>query len=802
MLTVGIHGQTAPDDFQHITSTSEELHAPSRIAADVAGFTYVTDAFNHSISRYDASGNFLETINAVEQPVSVAVNKEGILFIGDGATGFIYQYDQTSGTKEFYSGSRYPSSMEFGPDNTLYVTDSKLQRVLVLDLSGNLIRTIGEGTLDYPTGIALDNQNKRIIVGEHGGAGTGFNPKVRVYMFDLQGNLFNSFGSHGNGDGQFYRVQGLTIGRCGNIYVADPYLARISVFDENGSYITKFGEFGLLEGELNVPMDIVFDSQERCIVASMNNGALEVFSISDDLPSSNIKNESGMICEGESMDIEVAFTGTAPWSFTYTIDGLNPTVVNTSDNPYTLTVSEGGHYEVIALSDATSSGTCFTGSADVVVTSTIPAAQMTGDAAICEGETAEISLNFTGSAPWNFTYTHNGLNPISIATVNNPHTIDVTEAGVYELSSLEGGGCEGAGLTGSATILVNPLPTAIMADGTNDVIIDPGESANLPVELTGSPPWAINYTVNDRDPVSISDINEGLYSIISSKTGVYEVKEVSDANCTSYSSLGFPQVILNTEVELPTSHMDGGDFDICPGESVPISIQFTGVAPWTFSYAVDTLMTTTIFNTYTNPYIINAIHAGNYEVIALSDSKYSGTDFTGNAFVSFNPVAAPGFDYTPDYLDVSFINTPADADSYLWDFGDGNTSIEMNPDHQYQEAGEYIVSLTGSNGLCGDITFADTISVQAVSAHSIGFDDLLSVYPNPSTGMFTIEISNNQQLDLDIEIINMLGQVVHSINCEDQYFKQQVDLSGNSAGFYILSIRSGMHLKTVKLILK
>jgi PKD repeat protein len=31
--------------------------------------------------------------------------------------------------------------------------------------------------------------------------------------------------------------------------------------------------------------------------------------------------------------------------------------------------------------------------------------------------------------------------------------------------------------------------------------------------------------------------------------------------------------------------------------------------------------------------------------------------------------------------------------NWLWDFGDGNTSSEQNPIHQYKEAGKYIVIL-------------------------------------------------------------------------------------------------------------
>jgi PKD repeat protein len=43
---------------------------------------------------------------------------------------------------------------------------------------------------------------------------------------------------------------------------------------------------------------------------------------------------------------------------------------------------------------------------------------------------------------------------------------------------------------------------------------------------------------------------------------------------------------------------------------------------------------------------------------------------------------------------VNFINNSIDGDSYLWDFGDGNSSTEINPIHTYNEPGFYNVTLT------------------------------------------------------------------------------------------------------------
>ncbi len=56
-----------------------------------------------------------------------------------------------------------------------------------------------------------------------------------------------------------------------------------------------------------------------------------------------------------------------------------------------------------------------------------------------------------------------------------------------------------------------------------------------------------------------------------------------------------------------------------------------------------------------------------------------------------------GFSTVIDGLTVSFTNTSTDATTYLWDFGDGQTSAEMSPNHTYATDGIYNITLTGTN---------------------------------------------------------------------------------------------------------
>jgi PKD repeat protein len=61
---------------------------------------------------------------------------------------------------------------------------------------------------------------------------------------------------------------------------------------------------------------------------------------------------------------------------------------------------------------------------------------------------------------------------------------------------------------------------------------------------------------------------------------------------------------------------------------------------------------------------------------------------------------------------VSFSNTSTGANTYLWNFGDGDTSTLAAPTHVYSTAGNYSVTLTACNsGLCDTLTMNNYIFV-------------------------------------------------------------------------------------------
>ena len=800
LICTNTFAQNTVDDIVHLTTIDQNIEVPIRLAVDNMNNIYTSDAKKNSIVKYDASGNYLESFVINGSPISIAINNNNNkIFVGN-EDGTILKIETNGNISTFFTANIYPSDMAINPDGDLYIADSKNEQVIVLDLLANQIQSFGTGILISPTSIALDLRNERIFVGEHGAleGGSFGNAPCKVWVFDLLGNMIGSFGYGGVGDGRFYRIQGIDIGKCGNIYVNDSYQGNISVFDEDLNFVMKFGVFGDSLTQLNLPMDVLFDHEERILVTSTNNSKIEVFNVTDTLPNSNIQFSDATICAGETTDITINFTGTAPWDFSYTVDGLNPTNIITSDNPYILNVSTEGIYEIVSLSDAVYTGTCFSGSAIISTTPALPTSTITTiNDSICEGEEINVNIDFTGFSPWTFTYTRNGLNPTSIITVNSYYVLPVTEVGLYEITNLKGKGCVGTSLTGSARIFVNSKPTSTFAEGNKHFEICQGESLDLHLNFTGTAPWNFSYFIDEGNPVTITGITSNNYKLTATQEGTYEVFEVSDLLCTNNSNRTYPEIIVKS---LPTANMTNEDVLNCSNNHVDITTYFTGVAPWSLSYTVDGINLITVDDITKSPYTFQATYAGLYEISELSDINCSSTEFFGFANVGLLPVAIPNFSYNQNGLEFSFTNNSQNADSYLWDFGDTDTSTLENPVHLYSTIDYYDVYLTATNNLCGDSTYIASIDI-VLNMDSVGNELVYEVYPNPSIGVFLLIIKNPTIANSKIEISNLNGQTLYNKKFHTNNIIESIDISNQSAGIYIVKYITEKQILTKKLII-
>jgi gliding motility-associated-like protein len=350
-----------------------------------------------------------------------------------------------------------------------------------------------------------------------------------------------------------------------------------------------------------------------------------------------------IICNGQSANLSVAFTGTGPWSVTYT-DGITPvTVNNINASPYTLSVSPSSTktYTLTAASDSkcTSIAADLSGSA-VVTVNPRPTAVLSGTTTICSGQSTNLSVTLTGSAPWSITYT-DGITPVVINNINaNPYsfTVSPTSTKTYTLTSVNDSKCSAVlgDITGSAIVTVNDRPTAVLSGTTS---ICKGQSATLTVTFTGTAPWSVTYT-DGAVPVTVNGIVTGIYSftVTPASTQTYSLVAASDSKCAALplDLSGNAIVTINT---LPTAVLSGTN-TICKGQSATLNINLTGSAPWSITYT-DGAVPVTVNNINTSSYsfTVSPVTNKTYTLTAVNDSKCAAAPagITGNAFITVNP---------------------------------------------------------------------------------------------------------------------------------------------------------------------
>jgi tripartite motif-containing protein 71 len=94
----------------------------------------------------------------------------------------------------------------------------------------------------------------------------------RIQKFDNNGTFITKWGSKGDGDGQFNYPAHIAVDRSGNLYIADTNNYRIQKIDNNGTFITKWG----VEGSFPLD-DIAFDHSDNVYVADAGNDLIQKF---------------------------------------------------------------------------------------------------------------------------------------------------------------------------------------------------------------------------------------------------------------------------------------------------------------------------------------------------------------------------------------------------------------------------------------------------------------------------------------------------------------------------------------------
>jgi PKD repeat protein len=202
-------------------------------------------------------------------------------------------------------------------------------------------------------------------------------------------------------------------------------------------------------------------------------------------------------------------------------------------------------------------------------------------------------------------------------------------------------------------------------------------------------PWYNTTEIGNRNPPTHQYTNPQTYTV----TLIVSNAGGSDTKTDYITVLPPPPVAGFTRV--PASGI------------VPLTVQFTdrstGGSPtmWNWSFG-DGIWVNTTDSSFASP-SHTYTSVGTYTVNLMVSNAGGNDTKIKNNYITVSivpPVAGFTSDYTSGMrpLTVQFTDTSTESvTSRLWTFGDGLTSTEQNPSHQYTNTGSYTVQLTVSN---------------------------------------------------------------------------------------------------------
>ena len=297
-----------------------------------------------------------------------------------------------------------------------------------------------------------------------------------------------------------------------------------------------------------------------------------------------------------------------------------------------------------------------------------------GQSEICSGETVEISMNSATATDFNWTVIQNGVTGASDGSVIN------TESGatVSQELTLDGS------VNGTVDYVVEPLLSGCV--GSAQTVTVTVLSPETPQFSQLGP-----FCLNDVAGVLPSSSMEGILGSWTPPTITTNTAGLSTYNFSP--NPGQCAVSQNMDIvvnDLPIVSFSGDSLLGCAPHSVVLSSP-NDVCTWTISNGI-------ILEG--NQVTLNLTNPGCYDVTLEVDENGCTNSLTMPNYLCVQEDPIANFTVSPDVFTdndvlVSFTNLSSGASSFLWDFGDGNTSTYINPTNLYENTDEgALITLT------------------------------------------------------------------------------------------------------------
>jgi len=303
---------------------------------------------------------------------------------------------------------------------------------------------------------------------------------------------------------------------------------------------------------------------------------------------------------------------------------------------------------------------------------------------ICDGESTTLH-SFLSGGVGPFTYEWASGEQTTSIQVGPPgpsvHTyvLTVTDACVPHVKQI----------VDSTVLVVHAVPTSDFTTHSDTICLDD----ELTATYTGTATPNANYSWNFSGGNVVSGSGQGPYQLEWNTAAVHSLSlQVEENGCTS--AITYRSV---TVLPIPIINMTSNITEDCNPVTVNFQDNTTNAAEWNWTFNGAAPSTSTAQNpqgiTYSTP--------GSYNVTLHIVNIYGCTNTqTYSNYITSHPMPTANFTFAPTVgtpaLPINFNSSSSSpfVTSWLWDFGDGNTSIVQNPAHPFGQTGYHTVTLT------------------------------------------------------------------------------------------------------------
>jgi len=441
---------------------------------------------------------------------------------------------------------------------------------------------------------------------------------------------------------------------------------------------------------------------------------------------------------------------------------------STGEETQTITVTESGTYSVVVNNGV---GAAF----DEIELDFVPAITAEGviPANVCQG--TEIGFEATSATATSW---HWDFGDETISTDQNPNHV-YTESGEYTvtLTVYNTYGCSDT-YSSNIEVYENEVVWSFAAEACQ----------NEQVAFTNTSASATSWSWDFGDEGVSSDQNP-VHTYTEPGEYVVSLTVTNTNGCTSSAAEDIIIHPKDAQITLPQQ--------ACENTALNFAATSTEGVTWAWDFGDGTTSDQqNPDHTYTND--------GNYAITLNVTNSFGCVATANEELVVNNNEVAWTLPEEPicTYTDIEFMGVGQADNNWQWNFGDGNTSNQQKPMHQFTEPGEHTVTLTVTNQFGCTATAEEVLTVGiCVGTEADLPEGEIRVYPNPGNDIVAVNLNWQQAQSGRIWVINTQGVTV----LEQPLSRQEgsvhhLNVSQLHSGTYMVRVQTGNQIINKRLI--